>query len=318
MQDPIRHIVLGTSLTEAADSAVRAGLEIARRAGAQLHLVHAYALPVTYMGEPGTSLAMSLTELPVENLYREQLAAQLARVGGDPQLAASATIEVGTPQRVILEAARTFGADLIVVGPHEGSPRLAALLGSTADRILREAWVPVWVVRGQQFNWPEKVLAPVDLSPLSHESLTRGLELLHTGGTACQVEALFVLSEVDRRGSVHFSPEQVDRFANDELKRFVGGLNPPPAVHVQARLAVGLPREQVLADLSQHPVDLMILGTHGRSGFERFLLGSVAAVLVRDAACSVLVVPPLAARKATPGAKARQDLALVEALGPMV
>jgi nucleotide-binding universal stress UspA family protein len=44
-------------------------------------------------------------------------------------------------------------------------------------------------------------------------------------------------------------------------------------------------------------VDLAVLGTHGRSGFDRFLVGSVAATVVRQARCSVLVVPPAAARQ---------------------
>ncbi|HEX9641940.1 MAG TPA: universal stress protein, partial [Candidatus Krumholzibacteria bacterium] len=62
-------------------------------------------------------------------------------------------------------------------------------------------------------------------------------------------------------------------------------------------LRTGLPRQEILSELEKAPADLVILGTHGRSGFERLLMGSVAADVVRQASVSVLVVPPAQARE---------------------
>jgi hypothetical protein len=58
---------------------------------------------------------------------------------------------------------------------------------------------------------------------------------------------------------------------------------------------VGLPRQEILAVLDARHADLAVLGTHGRSGFERLTLGSVAAEVAHHATCNLLVLPPDAA-----------------------
>ena len=60
------------------------------------------------------------------------------------------------------------------------------------------------------------------------------------------------------------------------------------------RIRIGRPSEEILAEIHDRAVDLVILGTHGRSGLERFMLGSVASDITRDARCSVIIVPPAA------------------------
>ena len=62
----------------------------------------------------------------------------------------------------------------------------------------------------------------------------------------------------------------------------------------------GDPAEEILAYARRHPIDLVVVGTHGRSGFSRMLLGSVADRVVRGASCPVLMVPPGALASAPP------------------
>ena len=60
------------------------------------------------------------------------------------------------------------------------------------------------------------------------------------------------------------------------------------------RVRTGYAREEILAALAERKADLVVLGTHGRSGFERLVIGSVTAGVLRDAGCNLLVVPPVA------------------------
>jgi len=295
----IKRIVVGTSLTPASDPVVAAAFEIAERIDCELHLVHAYPMPVV-VGETafgGAALGGAVTQPPVstqEKYYREELDGQLERLGADPDRVAETTLAIGTAHHLLLEAAEEAGADLILLGPSESKGPLAPLLGSTADRVLRKARRPILVVR-EGFSLPvERVLAPVDLSPLSEESLERGLEVLEEleGSKPAKVEGLFVLSRIDREGSAHFTPDQVDRFAWEELDRFLGRVGEHYGGTVEPALRSGVPREEIVEHLEHNPADLLILGTHGRSGFERFLLGSVAADVLRHVDASVLVVPP--------------------------
>ena len=294
-------IVAGTSLSEASDPVVGAGLEIVRTTGCELHVVHAYPMPAIF-GESalgGATLGGAVLQPHLaadEEVYRAELGAQLERLGATLDRLAGVRFVLGTPHQLVIETADELGADLVLLGSSEAAGPLAPLLGSTADRVLRKSTRPVLVVR-EGFRLPfERVLAPVDLSPLSEESLARGLDILQQLELEEQpaIEALFILSRLDREGSAHFTPEQVDRFAAEELRRFLERIDGFYADAMTPRLRCGVPRQEILAHLEQHPADLLILGTHGRSGFERFILGSVAADVVRRVDKSVLVVPPLA------------------------
>lgn len=297
----IRKIVVGTSLSEASDPVVRAGLDIARTTGCEIHVVHAYPMPAIF-GESafgGATLGGAVLQPHLaadEEVYRAELGAQLERLGGELEQLTAVKLAVGTPHQLVVETADEVGADLLLLGSSEATGPLAPLLGSTADRVMRKSTRPVLVVR-EGFRLPfDRILAPVDLSPLSEDSLNRGLEILAHLELEKRpaIEVLFVLSRLDREKSHHFTPEQVDRFATEELERFLERVDGSYADTLKPRLRCGVPRQEILAFLEQHDADLLILGTHGRSGFERFIVGSVAADIVRRVDRSVLVVPPLA------------------------
>ena len=85
-------------------------------------------------------------------------------------------------------------------------------------------------------------------------------------------------------------PER-QREIEEDLRRFVAtpGSEPPPAEIV---VREGDPADEILAEAADSAVDLVVLGTHGRRGFERWILGSVTEHVARRADCSVLGVPP--------------------------
>lgn len=292
MSQHLKNIVVGTSLEMASDAVVRIAYEIASRSGADLHIFHAHALPIAYFAAPSGLTTVSADLLDSEREVRRQLLdQQLERLGLQDVDLGEPIIEAGSAHRMLLETARSVDADLVVVGSaeSEGLP----LLGSTADRVLRGATCPVWVVDGEPRMPPRKVLAPVDLSPLSEESLRRGLMLLdEMDDPAPQVESLFVVTRDELEGSSQFTPDQIRRLAHEELESFLQRVDKDDSRGINPEVREGDIRAEILRDVEEHPIDLVIVGTHGRSGFERFLLGSVAADIAARARVSVLVIPP--------------------------
>ncbi len=302
MESEIKSILAGTSLTDLSDPVLRAAVEIARRTGAELRLLHAHALPVAYFAAPTGLTTVSPDLMTTERqVRRRMLDEQLQRLDIDGDSLAGVIIEAGAPHRMLLEAAASHGVDLIVVGARETAGR--ALHGSTTDRVLRKAICPVLVVAGDSPLPPRRVLAPTDLSPLSEGCLQEALALV-TGlsGTAdLEVEALFVLTDEEHESSTQFTPEQIERLAHEELDRFVDRLAAPPGLAIGRKVRIGEIRKEILAAIDASSADLLILGTHGRSGFERFLLGSVAADMASQATCNVLILPPQEAREPSEG-----------------
>jgi nucleotide-binding universal stress UspA family protein len=204
----------------------------------------------------------------------------------------------GPAHRVLMEVAARTSPDLIVVGAtaHEGK-----LLGSTAERVVGKASVPVLVVRGRLTAAPRRVIAPVDLSELSACGLHCGLAMASrlAGGLELQVVTPFAIGFLDPMSrEMRESGWAIDEMAAracERLDEFVDGHLPDVALTIEKRVVLGPAREEILGAAKLESADLIVMSTHGYGGFERLVLGSVAATIVREAPCSVLLVPPEAA-----------------------
>ena len=286
---PIRNIVAGTSLDLASDRVVARAAELAERCGARLHLAHGHALPMALYGAPAGLSTVAPDLLDAERQVRlELLSQQLERVDVAAGRVASTEVIAGAPHRTVLDLARTVEADLIVLGgSEEGSFHL---LGSTADRVLRKAACPVWVQSAGPLL-PSRIVAPVDLSEIAGECLLRGLEVARQvmGDSLPPVDALLVLTGGDFEASPGQTAAEVEGAARADFERFLAGVAPGATPVLRS----GDVRTEIVA-YGNEAASLLVLGTHGRSGFERFLLGSVASDVAAKSRQDVLIVPPAA------------------------
>lgn len=282
---PLRTVMAGTLLDEGNDPVVRSALAVARAAGARIHLVHALPSAPQLVG-PETGLGEDFN-LEMTAWCEEQLRNQIARLGICEAELAGAEVVRGAPHRVLVDAAEKAGADLLVIGATGSGPLAAELLGSTADRVLRKACVPVLVVRGELPVPPRRVLAPVDLSPLSGDSLRCGLDLLGQLGKGAEIEvrAVYAVGVT----------EKPLRLGTEELRRFALENRADAPFELETAVLSGEARREILHEIEKNPVDLVMLGTHGRGGLDRLMLGSIASAVARKAPCSVLLISPEAA-----------------------
>jgi nucleotide-binding universal stress UspA family protein len=281
-------VVIGTSLRREAEHHVAAAVAFARRAGAQVELIHAI--------ESEDLAAAGLEWIPLEtwdtlrrDLERE-LHQQARRLGLTPDELDRVSLQAGSPHRVLAAAAARAGA-LLALGAAEHRHR--PLLGTTAERAVRRASRPTLVVRGELALPPQRLVVPVDFSPLAAATLRAGLDL--AGQMDClehtPIEAVYVLTPPAYAGQRQLADAAMRTRASAALRRFV------EAESGFSRVADTLLFGDAPAQIAGHlrPDDLLVLGTHGQGGFERFLLGSVASDVLRTAPCSVLLVPPHAA-----------------------
>lgn len=139
----------------------------------------------------------------------------------------------------------------------------------------------------------QKILCPVDRSDASGRAFDYALMLSRwydASLTALEVAWLSV-PPTTISTPVALTPVQMQEFSAD-LQRFVDTRSSGTPVAV--KLAQGPVVPQLLDEARQLPADLIVMGTHGRGGFERFILGSVAEKVLRKAPCPVLTVPPAA------------------------
>lgn len=139
----------------------------------------------------------------------------------------------------------------------------------------------------------KRVLVPVDFSPPSEAALIYGLKLAQLVGAevnACHIiPTPHVLDALYERGFA--PPESVTRITQKARKR-IKEIAAAQATTVPLRIHCkeGEAAEHILQQADTLKVDLIVMGTHGRSGAKRFFLGSVAETVIRRASCPVLTL----------------------------
>ena len=148
---------------------------------------------------------------------------------------------------------------------------------------------------------PYQVVAACDFSPLGDRAVTEALRAcaqhptaaLHVISVAAEGPSGLILPGAEAHFVAHAEARErmqahVGRLVDDFLAR--GAVLPMD--HVAVYVAVGVPSERIIALAAGIDADLIVLGTHGRRGIGRMLLGSVAEEVVRGAPCGVLVIRP--------------------------
>jgi nucleotide-binding universal stress UspA family protein len=106
-------------------------------------------------------------------------------------------------------------------------------------------------------------------------------------------------------GGMPAVPPIPDEYGREELARKLRAIQPPPPIPLDHMLEEGDPVSTIL-QLAEHvPCDLIVMGTHGRRGVGRLLMGSVAEEVLRKAPCPVLTVKSPVSTTAKTKKKAR-------------
>ena len=134
----------------------------------------------------------------------------------------------------------------------------------------------------------KKILFPTDFSAFGQEALRWATVLARDTGAMLMVVHVEEPPMAYGGGEMYFPAEEGDR---EELRRALVKVVPSdPSVRFEHKLLVGDPASAIVEAAEQENADLIVLGTHGRTGLTRLLMGSVAENVVRNAKCPVLTV----------------------------
>ncbi|MEW6276994.1 MAG: universal stress protein [Candidatus Eremiobacterota bacterium] len=276
---------------------------LAVRAGRELILMRASdpyttSMPPELLPGMAVRLAEALAE---ESRHYLKSVAQLLEARGVPTRLALAG---GHPRDAIVEAAREWSADMIVMCSHGRSGVARWLLGSIAEAVLRRAPCPVLLVRAEDRETPLEVLlehplpclksalVPLDGSDHSETALPLALSF--------KPERLVLLRATDLPPGDPL--DEVDAEAREGMLlqieaylRKVAERTRAAGLEVGQRGVDGGAAETILEAADLDRCNLVTLATHGRTGLQRYLMGSVAERVLRHARCPVLVTNPQAA-----------------------
>ena len=300
LESKIAKILVPLDFSPASMEALDYAVWLAKQFHAAIHLVHVYP-PDEASSVPGAAHLLLQSAEAIERLNEELTGIHRKHV---PTFCPeNCHIQSGRPYEEIVRLARKIDADVIALATRGHSGLKHLLLGSTAERVVRNAPCPVLVVRKrkQKSKAASKsfairtILVPVDFSTCSlagteyaaflAKSLHATLRLFH----ATYPYTNYVIA--DRAGARFFdlveAVEETARIEMDALKQMDFLRNLPVQTEIRAAHAI----EEICNAAGQPEIDLIVTSTHGRTGFKHALIGSVAEHVVRYAECPVMVVP---------------------------
>jgi nucleotide-binding universal stress UspA family protein len=205
-------------------------------------------------------------------------------------------IERGAAYAEVVRRAEAWGADLVVVGTHGRSGIARVLLGSTAERVVRHAHGSVLVAR--PIKKTGVVVAATDLSEASLpvvEAAARAAErrnarLVVVTAVDFSTAAVTSIAGAPFGATPVFPPPETQEAVRSAMRETITREIERVRATGEARVIDGSPASAITELAESLGAELVVVGTHGRTGLTRLALGSVAERVVRAASSSVLVV----------------------------
>jgi nucleotide-binding universal stress UspA family protein len=294
----IKNILFPTDFSESANYALVHALSLAARYRADLHLFHV----VNVYDDPHQQGHHFPTQDEIEKLVQERSTADFVTrdvVNAWKNIHVTRQQERGlTIAPAVLEYTDEHDIDLIVMGTHGRRGLGHLLLGSVAEEIVRLSPCPVLTVRGKkngsQIAAIKRILVPVDFSGHAQRALAHAAELARMYGAELQL--LHVIEEImhpafyvsGRTSIFEFMPE----IEAESTKRIQGMIDAIVGkdIHASMYLREGHPTQEIVNFVEHEHSDLVVIATHGLTGIEHFLLGSITEKVVRLSPAPVLTV----------------------------
>jgi nucleotide-binding universal stress UspA family protein len=295
-----QRILCPTDFGSCAHAALRQALQLAEAYDARVDLLHVANVPEYFArdvpGARGNAGPEPLSAIACAEC-NTRLNALAMELGPRDRTRVTSHCRLGSPAVGIVQHAEEHAIDLVVLGA-TGKAHLANyLLGSVAGKTIRRAPCPVLCVPDEEVRRFEKIVVGTDFS-------------------ACSMHALRIASDIAARSKArlivaHVTPsswslpmgltqgvgsegahwlELLQREARERLDEFVDKARVEGFRADEKSLLIGSPAQSLLHYANEHAVDLMVLGTHGRSSLARMMLGSVTETVVHNARVPVLTV----------------------------
>ena len=304
----LENILVARDFSPPSDRALCYAVYLASQTDATLHLLHAHVLLDDPLGAAVPDWSGEREDRMCERLLRDVDGTSLPEKYPRIEMYVHAARDVAAAP-VILNYADEHDIDLIVMGTRGRRSVHRTLLGSVAEEVVRRAEQPVLAVqRGEEdvraVTPPppiERILVPVDFSDHAREALRHayalaalydaGLDLLHV--TEPDLHPAFYGDGLDETYDL-----EKEQKAEEELHAFfadiTGTVHPegqlPDRSMMEAHVASGRPAAEILRFAEEQGSDLIVMSTHGLTGLQRFMMGSVAEKVVRHVSVPVFTV----------------------------
>lgn len=207
-------------------------------------------------------------------------------------------VEKGRPAETIVKYGRDHSVDLIAMGTHGRTGLHRYVAGSVTERVLRLSTVPVLTTRVTERSTDageyDEILVPTDGSQTAAEAVDHAIAIAERTDARIHVVSVVDIGALAGASAEALPPDLFDTLetsAEDAVEKLSSRVR-EAGVDVLSTVEVGRPAKTVRSYTTDNEIDLVVMGTSGHSGLDRFLLGSTTEHVVRRSECPVIAIPP--------------------------
>ena len=293
----ITRILFATDFSDDAARAQEYAMYLATAWDAKVDVLHVIEAPAWLNADAATVAVVEQVRIAAARQL-EQVRDHMVRSG----ISAKVRQVLGNPHEHICLATKDNGVDLVVLGVQGRTNLLYGLIGSTAERVVKDGPCPVLTVPGllEEVGKPSTasrqvpvrhILAPLDFSSSSLDAVEYAIHLAK--GLDATVTLMHVLEPVCYDldcglGMIEGEAGKRDHWTREltELTQLATSFG----LQADFEISGGIPSDAILACALRHQSDLIVMGTHGRRGLTDGRFGSVAEAVLRRTTCPILTV----------------------------
>lgn len=295
----VKKVLFPTDFSRCAGQAITHAIHLAKKYGAEMHMLHAVVL---HEDDPNNPLHHFPEMDEIIARLNESIEARM-----DSEIEANQAVVLNikkvqrrgiSPATVILDYAQENDIDLIVMGTQGLRGLTHFLMGSVAEEVVRLANCPVFTVREKKDPKPiadfQRILTPIDFSEHSKKAISYAKVMAESYGAKLQI--LHVIEEnihpafyASGKSSIFELIPNIKEKSEQALRQLFNDA-PGPKVDAAFHVVEGRANQEIVKFAEKNGSDLIVIATHGLTGIEHLLLGSVAEKVVRMASCPVFTV----------------------------
>lgn len=276
----LKNILVAIDFTESTENVLNNAINFAKTFKSKITLINV--------------LPDDINDEKVNNLIKDAVSTKLKetndRINNEGLEAGEPILEFGNSCDKIVNASEKINANIIMIGSGNQVKNDNFQLGSTAEKVISKSNKPVFVVKNGQTLSIKNIICPVDFSKESSRALHSAIIISRMVNAKLIILSVYPLFKYD---FTNHNAAEINESRRVELQKefnlFLENFNLID-LNYEKQIVAGDPSKEILNFIEKNNSDLLIMGTTGRSGISKILMGSVTKKVVRDVPCSFITL----------------------------
>ena len=281
----MKKILVPVDFSESVKPAISFAANMARKTGAEIYLLHVIDIAgasgeLSETGEWTFTDDATSSDVPLMMFMLKKIKEKMSNLVQSDELEGikiTDTIETGSPAKKINDAAVKYGVDLIIMGTHGASGWNEVFVGSNAEKVVRSSRVPVLAIKKDVNINPKEIVFASDFKDEANDIFPFAKKIADIFGARLHLLKVNTLDTFE-----------TSREINNNIQKFKSKHNVP---NLPLDIYNEMDQETgIIYYTKDNKIDMIIVGTHGRTGISRMFNGSISEELVNHSFCPVLTI----------------------------